>query len=99
VCGDSWIDLDGPDNSAPQVLDNEECDDGMYCSSGSLAGVNCTFNPLICPGVCMPVTNDSCTQICKLPSCGDNYVDRDGLDDDIDTHTDNETCDDGNVLP
>jgi hypothetical protein len=37
--------------------------------------------------------------MCKITYCGDGYVDLDGNDNDSDTTTDNESCDDGNNIP
>lgn len=68
-CGDSYVDVDGADNSVG-TSDDEECDMGLYCPDG----VSCTHDESLCPGECISRNTDLCTLICQIPECGDTVI-------------------------
>jgi hypothetical protein len=41
------------------------------------------------------INGDGCSNTCRLEFCGDEWVDGDGIDNNIATTDDNERCDDG----
>lgn len=60
----------------------ESCDEGSFCDNWT----DCSTDPSLCPTECRPRTSQTCTNLCKLPYCGD-WVIQTGY---------NEQCDDTN---
>lgn len=97
----------------------EECDDGLHCVSGDAGtlGDPCTTNDECssetATGSCERRSGDGCQENCKLPACGDGFVDNQpgtcaadtcegpnpfaGMSCEDDGDCSGETCDDGNT--
>jgi cysteine-rich repeat protein len=94
--GNNWI-LQIPifsfDSTCGNGIQNagETCDEWSQCDNG----VSCTNNPWLCPGECRPRMTNNCNPSCEASSCGDRYVDVDGIDASPTANYDDETCDVG----